>query len=142
MASKSIRQRDAADQGCKTAVTPLNSTAKRLVRERKTIEAMIVLFCRDHHGVNGKLCIECAGLWAYAQQRLIKCPYGEDKPTCVKCSIHCYKAAARDRVKAVMRYAGPRLVYRRPILVIQHLLDERKTTPEAPRRKGSAHRPD
>ncbi len=114
----------------------MNSAAKRVARERKTIEAMIRLFCREQHGAKHQLCAECAGLWSYAQQRLEKCPYGENKPTCVKCPIHCYKPAAREQVKAVMRYAGPRMLFRRPMLAVRHLIDERKPPPERPRRKS------
>jgi hypothetical protein len=29
----------------------------------------------------------------------------------------------REKIKEVMRYAGPRLIYRHPILAIRHLLD-------------------
>ncbi len=114
----------------------MNTAAKRVARERKTIEAMIRLFCHEQHGTRRELCAECGALWMYAQQRLEKCPYGENKPTCVKCPIHCYKPAAREQVRAVMRYAGPRMLFRRPILAIRHLIDERKAPPERPQRKS------
>ena len=78
-------------------------------------------------------------LVAYAAQRLDKCPLRDNKPTCAKCPVHCYKPARREQVQAVMRYAGPRLLLRRPILTIRHLLDERKQPPERPsRRSGPA----
>ena len=109
-------------------------TSKRTQREWKTIEAMIALYCRDQHAANGQLCAECAELTSYARQRLEKCPFGDDKPTCVKCPIHCYKPVCREQVREVMRYAGPRLLLRRPILTIRHLLDERKPAPPLPRR--------
>ncbi|HUI25120.1 MAG TPA: nitrous oxide-stimulated promoter family protein [Candidatus Kryptonia bacterium] len=102
---------------------------------------MIGLFCRDHHG-GRQLCSDCATLLAYAHQRLEKCPFGEDKPTCVKCPVHCYKPACREQVRVVMRYAGPRLLLRRPILAIRHLLDERKPAPDHPRRRPEARDPD
>jgi len=95
---------------------------------------MIAIFCRDHHG-GRVLCADCASLLAYAEQRLQKCPFAEDKPTCVKCPVHCYKPACREQVKVVMRYAGPRLLFRRPILAVRHLLDERKPVPDQPRFK-------
>ena len=114
----------------------MSSARRRIARERKTIEAMILLYCRDQHGSKQALCGDCAGLWAYAQQRLDRCPYGETKPTCVKCPIHCYKPAAREQVKGVMRYAGPRMLLRRPILTIRHMLDERRPLPPQPRRNS------
>jgi hypothetical protein len=110
-------------------------SAKRTAREWNTIEAMIALYCREHHATCGQLCPECGDLRDYARQRLEKCPFGEQKPTCAKCPIHCYKPACREQVREVMRYAGPRLLMRRPILTIRHLLDERKPAPEVPRRR-------
>lgn len=108
---------------------------KRTQREWKTIEAMIALYCRDQHAATGGLCSECSALRDYARLRLEKCPYGENKPTCAKCPIHCYKPACREQVREVMRYAGPRLLLRRPILTIRHLLDDRRPAPPLPRRR-------
>jgi hypothetical protein len=110
-------------------------SSKRTPREWRTIEAMIALYCRDHHATRGQLCPACGDLRDYARQRLEKCPYGEQKPTCAKCPVHCYKPACREQVRQVMRYAGPRLLLRRPILTIRHLLDDRKPAPEPPRRR-------
>jgi hypothetical protein len=110
-------------------------------RERKTIESMLALYCKQHHAADGSLCAECRALTDYARQRLEKCPFGDQKPTCATCPIHCYKPACREQVREVMRYAGPRLLLRRPVLTIRHLLDERKASPEAKRlrpRKRSA----
>lgn len=115
----------------------MTSADKRRERERKTIEAMIAIFCRDRHGVRRGLCPDCGALSAYARQRLEKCPFGEAKPTCVKCVVHCYKPAYREQVKVVMRYAGPRMLLRRPILAIRHMLKERKAAPERPQRHRS-----
>jgi len=113
----------------------MSTAKKRFERERKTIEAMIALFCRDQHQSEDSLCAECASLADYAGQRLDKCPYDDsEKPTCAKCPIHCYKPDRREQIRVVMRYAGPRLLLRRPILVLRHKLDERKQTPEPPRR--------
>jgi hypothetical protein len=97
----------------------------RLVREEKTISVIVRLFCRDHHGVcEGGLCAECAELLDYARQRLAKCPFGAEKGACSKCEIHCYKADMRERIRGVMRYAGPRMLRRHPVLAIMHLLQK------------------
>lgn len=106
-----------------------------LQSERKTIEAMIALFCRDRHGSPRALCAECAELADYARLRLEKCPFEADKPTCAKCPIHCYVPARREQIRAVMRYAGPRMLLHRPVLAIRHMLNERKPPPEHPRRR-------
>jgi hypothetical protein len=78
----------------------------------------------------------CKKLADYADHRLGKCPYGDAKPTCVNCPIHCYAAEERARMKEVMRFAGPRMILRHPILAIRHVLDGRKEAPSL-RRKAS-----
>jgi len=107
---------------------------KRLERELRTIRAMVRIYCRRHHGGRGELCAECAELLDYARQRLERCPFGEEKPTCVRCPIHCYKPSQRERARAVMRFAGPRMLWRHPILAIRHLLDGRRRPPPRPTR--------
>ncbi len=100
---------------------------RRMERERKTIAAMSKIYCRDYHGLpDGNLCPSCQELLNYAYFRLEKCPYQEKKPTCANCPIHCYKPEMRERVRAMMRYAGPRMLLRHPILAVAHLLDGRK----------------
>ncbi len=105
--------------------------AARLARERRTIHAMIALYCRDRHRA-GALCEECATLGAYADQRLDHCVYGAAKPTCANCPIHCYKRSMREHIRAVMRYAGPRMLRRHPVLAALHILDGRRPAPPRP----------
>jgi len=101
----------------------------RVDRERRTIEAMIRLFCRDHHESREGFCEECAELMTYAEKRLEKCPYQEDKPTCTNCPIHCYKPERREQVKAIMKYSGPRMIFKHPIFAIRHIIDGYKKAP-------------
>ena len=60
----------------------------------------------------------------YAERRLEKCPYGQDKPTCANCPIHCYKPAQREKAREVMRFAGPRMTWRHPWRALNHLFDK------------------
>ncbi len=107
---------------------------KPLEREYKTIREMISLSCRERHGTKkGELCPACQELLTYAKARLDKCPYQKVKPTCALCPIRCYKPAMRERIREVMRYAGPRMLRRHPILAIRHLLEGWKTIPRPPR---------
>jgi hypothetical protein len=106
----------------------------RMARERRTVEAMIQIYCRGQHGMNGDLCAECQALAAYALQRLDRCPFQEAKTTCARCPVHCYKPEMRQRIRAVMRYAGPRMLYRHPVLALRHMLDERRKEPSRPAR--------
>lgn len=71
----------------------------RLARELRTIEAMLRIFCCDQHGGDQSLCSNCAALAEYAARRLAACPFGEDKPTCTNCQIHCYGPRERETVR-------------------------------------------
>lgn len=101
--------------------------SRRLRREERTITAMVRLYCRDHHGGCERnaesLCAGCAGLLDYARARLAHCPYGGDKPTCAQCPRHCYRPDRREQVRVVMRYSGPRMLRRHPLLALAHLWD-------------------
>ena len=98
----------------------------RIERERKTLEAMIRIFCRDRHGTKGELCSDCKGLFAYATKRLNKCSFNEKKPSCAFCPIHCYRPDMRQRIREVMRFAGPRMFWKHPVLAACHLIDGRR----------------
>jgi len=96
---------------------------KRLEKEKKTVALMIQIFCSAHHGSGRKLlCPACTQLLDYANERLNKCPYGEKKGACSKCKIHCYKPQMRKQITDVMRYSGPRMLTKHPLLAIDHLL--------------------
>ena len=103
-------------------------SGRRVEREAHTAEAMIELYCRQVHG-SADLCTRCAALRTYARQRLQKCPFQEGKTTCARCPVHCYKPQMREEIRAVMRYAGPRMLLRHPILAMLHLLDGRRKEP-------------
>lgn len=98
----------------------------RIRREKRTVAAMIELYCRDEHGSTDELCEECRTLHDYAMQRLERCPFGEAKSTCANCTVHCYKPVMRERVRVVMRTAGPRMIWKHPILAIRHVIDGRQ----------------
>jgi hypothetical protein len=110
---------------------------RRLARERETLEAMIRLRCRDLHRPGaGGLCADCRDLLRYARERLEKCPFGEDKPTCARCPVHCYRPEMRQKVREVMRHAGPRMPRAHPWLALLHLLDGRRKIPVPPRKSN------
>lgn len=98
----------------------------RLERERRTIHAMIQLYCRANHAAADDLCPECQALFDYASQRIEKCPFQADKPTCASCPIHCYNPAMREQVRQVMRFSGPRMIFRHPVLALLHAIDGMK----------------
>ncbi len=116
----------------KTASNSPAFKSHRLEREQNTVNLMIALWCGVRHGVHGRqLCPECLALRKYTELRLRKCFFQENKPTCAKCPIHCYSKEKREQIRQVMRFSGPRMVFRHPILAIRHLLDGRKKQPIA-----------
>lgn len=110
----------------------------RIAREKRTIQALLAIFCRAHHGRSLGLCSACQELADYALRRLDCCHFGEEKPTCAACPIHCYKPRMRERVQDAMRYAGPRMLLYHPILAIRHKLDAMRTRP-TPRPNPADH---
>ncbi len=102
----------------------------RIAREKKTVESMIKIYCKGHHQKTGGLCTACDELLNYAISRLDKCIFGKDKPACSNCTVHCYIPVMRGKIKAVMRYSGPRMLLSHPILAIFHLVDKRKEPPK------------
>lgn len=102
----------------------------RLYREKVTIDKMIHIFCEKNHSRNTQLCLDCRELLEYAHRRLDYCPFSEQKPACNKCNIHCYKNDMRERIRLVMRFSGPKMLFKHPLLALLHLYDRRKEPPE------------
>jgi hypothetical protein len=90
---------------------------------------MLQIYCKDLHQGDDRLCEACSQLLDYAWRRLANCPFHEDKPACNHCQIHCYSRQKRGEVQAVMRYAGPRMIYRHPYLSLRHLFDKFRPVP-------------
>ncbi len=109
--------------------------------ELATIEAMFGVYCRDRHGDAPDRCDECAPLLDYATRRLMRCVFGAGKPTCANCTVHCYTDVMRVPIKEVMRYAGPRMMWRHPYLAVRHVLAGKRAAPHLPakgRKPGAA----
>lgn len=114
----------------------------RRARELRTIAAMIRLYCRGHDHQGGPpLCASCAELLEYATRRLERCVFGDAKPTCTNCLVHCYSADMREQVRIVMKWAGPRMAWRHPILAFFHLLDGRRPAPLLPAKPPQRMKP-
>lgn len=114
---------------------PSRFSHPRLAREARTIQFMVNLYCQNHHHcAAGSLCADCQELNDYALQRLEKCPFQENKSTCAHCTVHCYQRSMRERVRVVMRWAGPRMLLHHPVLAVLHLMDGFRSAPKlAPR---------
>ncbi len=102
----------------------MNVESKRQ-REKETVSFMIALYCRKKHGCK-ELCPECAELDAYARMRSDKCPFMETKTFCSNCKVHCYKPEMREKIREVMRFSGPRMLFHHPVMAIRHVVESQK----------------
>ncbi|MGM9985806.1 MAG: nitrous oxide-stimulated promoter family protein [Bacillaceae bacterium] len=110
---------------------------ERMERERRTITYMIDLYCKtEHHMV--ERCDKCEELNKYAMFRLEKCPFQEKKPACQNCKIHCYKPDMKERVKDVMRVAGPKMLIKHPYFAMMHAVDVLRKAPELKRKSKNS----
>ena len=94
-------------------------------REKETVSLMIQIYCRKKHG-SKQLCPECAELDAYARLRSDKCPFMETKTFCSNCKVHCYKKDMREKIRQVMRFSGPRMIFHHPLMAIRHVIESKK----------------
>ena len=98
-------------------------------KEKKLIPIMITMYCKGNHKIERKkqcighsdTCTECKELIEYVSFRLEKCPFKENKKFCSFCKVHCYKPEMRMKIKSVMRYSGPRMIFSHPIFAISHV---------------------
>ncbi len=95
-------------------------------REKKMISQMIALYCHRNHHTKGVLCPECAALNDYARARSEHCPFMETKTFCVNCRVHCYKPDMREKIRAVMRFSGPRMIFYHPVAAIRHVVETKR----------------
>ena len=95
-------------------------------REKAMMSDMIALCCRKQHSTKSGLCADCAALNTYARERSDKCPFMETKTFCSNCRVHCYKADMREKIRAVMRFSGPRMIFHHPVAAVRHVLETKK----------------
>lgn len=94
--------------------------------EKEIVSLMISLYCKKQHKVKSGLCPECKELTEYAKLRSDKCPFMETKTFCSNCKVHCYKPNMREKIRKVMRFSGPRMIFYHPIMAIRHVIESKK----------------
>lgn len=103
-----------------------NEIESKREREKRTVSLMIRIYCKKKHGTGRELCADCKALDAYARERCDKCPFMETKTFCSNCNVHCYKKEMREKIRAVMRFSGPRMTFSHPVMAIRHLIESNK----------------
>lgn len=96
-------------------------------KEKEIVTLMIELYCRGNkHTSDKSICQDCQELIDYANYRVDLCPFMETKTFCENCKVHCYKADMREKIRVVMRYSGPKMIFHHPILAIKHVFASRQ----------------
>lgn len=108
----------------------------RRERESVIVQAMIKMYCLANHYSEGIVCEECDSLSKYAEKRILSCMYGEIKPVCKHCPVHCYSPAMREQMRQVMRWSGPRMILRKPVFAVMHIIDK-LTAPNQKKKNAS-----
>jgi len=91
------------------------------------VDSMIDVYAAAHwtgQPMSDTEVIDSEGLKAYTHKRIAQCRYRNEpeKPFCNVCPVHCYKPEMRRQIRIVMRYSGPRMLFRHPVLSLQHLI--------------------
>ena len=95
-------------------------------REKEIVALMIRLYCNKKHGRKEKLCSECQSLHDYAMLRSDKCPFMETKTFCSNCRVHCYRKDMLEKIREVMRFSGPRMIFHYPVMAASHVIESKK----------------
>ena len=104
----------------------MSSVESKREQEKRTVALMIRLYCKYKHGRKANLCPECQKLHYYAMQRSDKCPFMETKTFCSNCKVHCYKPDMREKIREVMRFSGPKMIFYHPIMAVRHVIESKK----------------
>lgn len=102
------------------------SIEEKRQREKAMVSQMIALYCRKNHHTKRELCDECRELSEYAILRSDKCPFMETKTFCSNCKVHCYKPEMREKIRQVMRFSGPRMIFHHPVTAVRHVIETKK----------------
>jgi hypothetical protein len=99
--------------------------------DTEKLVSFLSMYCDAHHGhrlrrpfifryqrMSAKvlegpdLCDECKKLLRHAVVMRVLCPL-DPKPKCRHCPDHCYRPLYREQMAKVMKYAGPRSLFKR-----------------------------
>lgn len=98
------------------------NTGPKINFEKKTVSAMIDIYYKQFKAGSHKE--EQAEVLSYAMKRLSYCQFGDEKPTCKICPVHCYKKSYKEKMQVIMRYSGPRMLIYHPIMSFEHFIKE------------------
>ncbi len=104
-------------------------------QEKEVVSLMIKIYCNKKHYTKEAICEDCRQLDEYAKLRSDNCPFMETKTFCSNCKVHCYKPEMRQRIREVMRFSGPRMIFYHPVMAVQHVLATKREMRKLKREK-------
>ena len=103
---------------------------KRRQEELHTVREIIQIYCHGHNHLRNEdedLCLDCHNISKYALDKLAKCPRMDIKTFCSVCPIHCYGKEEGEKIRKIMRYGGPRMLWHHPLMALKHIFIEWRT---------------
>lgn len=97
-------------------------TEKKKLNEKNIVSVMISIFCKYKHKRKNGLCEDCQKILNYSYRRIENCPYIKSKTFCSSCKTHCYRNDMREKIKEIMRFSGPKMIFYNPIAAIKHMI--------------------
>lgn len=98
----------------------------RIEQEKTTMRLMVSLYGK-HCSKPAASAQELEALAAYAARRLDHCHWGQQKPNCHDCPVHCYAPQQRELMRQVMRWTGPRMLRYAPIEAMRYMIRKIRT---------------
>ncbi|MBN2536073.1 MAG: nitrous oxide-stimulated promoter family protein [Spirochaetales bacterium] len=92
-----------------------------LKNEKKTVKAMINIYCSAHHNQKNGLCSVCQGIFEYAESKIDCCKFKSRDLVCSECKVHCFRPEIREKIREIMKYSGPKMIWRHPVLALRYL---------------------
>lgn len=104
----------------------MKDLAAKREREKALVSEMIALYCKKRHGTKGGLCPECAALAAYARKKERKMPFYGDQDLLLQLPGALLPTGNEGKIRAVMRFSGPRMMLCHPVPALRHVVEEQK----------------
>ncbi|MGM0395732.1 MAG: nitrous oxide-stimulated promoter family protein [Bacillota bacterium] len=94
------------------------SVQEKINKEKQIITLMIDLYYKGKS--NSLSRDECLELKEYCCYKVDNCPFIEEKTFCSACKVHCYDEDHREKIRKVMRYSAPRMLFYHPVMMLRH----------------------
>lgn len=90
----------------------MSKLEKKKLEKKQVLEKMIRLYCKNNH--KDYLCNDCKNLISYSNIRTDYCKRLDEFFFCSSCDRTCYDNENLEKIRKIMRYSGPRMIYSDP----------------------------